>query len=197
MVAAINTSTEFEQILDKNPETVALFFHGDFSSVSQKTLETVKQVSTEVSNVPIYHVNVSQIKELHKKYNVKNVPTMVIFRDKQPVEWVQGEQNKDYYKNILSGETLFMPKAKDGQQNAKPNIIVYSTPTCTYCVKLKKHLDKHGFPYRDIDVSKDSKAADDLMKKTGQTGVPQSYINGQHIMGFDQKKIDKLLGISA
>lgn len=196
MVQNISQTQEFDQALADSRESMALFFYGDFSSTSKKVLDTVKEVAADMADVPIYSVNVSENKELHKKYNVKNVPTLVIFRNQKAVEWVQGEQSSSFFKNVLKGESLYSPKAKDSNESSKPNIIVYSTPTCTFCTKLKKHLDKHGFPYKDIDVSKDSKAADDLMKKTGQTGVPQSYINGQHIMGFDQKKIDKLLGIA-
>ncbi|HCM15753.1 MAG: glutaredoxin domain-containing protein [Candidatus Cloacimonadales bacterium] len=76
-----------------------------------------------------------------------------------------------------------------------PNIIVFSTPTCSWCKKLKSYLKSNGFTYKDIDVSRDSKALADMIRKTGQQGVPQSWINNQAVIGFDKAKIDKLLGI--
>ncbi|MCB5263721.1 MAG: glutaredoxin domain-containing protein, partial [Candidatus Cloacimonadaceae bacterium] len=75
-----------------------------------------------------------------------------------------------------------------------PNIIVFSTPTCSWCKKLKSYLKSNGFTYKDIDVSRDSKALADMIRKTGQQGVPQSWINNQAVIGFDKAKIDKLLG---
>ncbi len=76
-----------------------------------------------------------------------------------------------------------------------PNIIVFSTPTCSWCKKLNSYLKSNGFTYKDIDVSRDSKALADMIRKTGQQGVPQSWINNQAVIGFDKAKIDKLLGI--
>ncbi|MDD5316644.1 MAG: glutaredoxin domain-containing protein [Candidatus Cloacimonetes bacterium] len=76
-----------------------------------------------------------------------------------------------------------------------PNIIVFSTPTCSWCKKLKSYLKSNGLTYKDIDVSRDSKALADMIRKTGQQGVPQSWINNQAVIGFDKAKIDKLLGI--
>jgi glutaredoxin-like YruB-family protein len=78
----------------------------------------------------------------------------------------------------------------------KPSIIVFSTPTCSWCKKLKSYLRENSFIYKDIDVSKDTKALNDMIKKTGQQGVPQTWINGTPIIGFDRAKIDKLLGIN-
>ena len=74
-------------------------------------------------------------------------------------------------------------------------IKVYSTPTCSWCNVLKTHLRKNGIRFTDIDVSRDPKAAEDLVRKTGQQGVPQTDINGQVIVGFDKDKINRLLEI--
>lgn len=77
----------------------------------------------------------------------------------------------------------------------KAKIIVFSTPTCSWCKKIKDYLKQNGFVYRDVDVSKDEKAMRDMVKKTGQQGVPQLWINNQAVVGFDKAKINKLLGI--
>jgi len=75
------------------------------------------------------------------------------------------------------------------------NIIVFSTPTCSWCVKVKQYLKSKGFTYKDVDVSKDERALRDMVKKTGQEGVPQLWINNQPIVGFDRDKINRLLEI--
>ncbi len=74
-------------------------------------------------------------------------------------------------------------------------VIVFSTPTCSWCRKLKSYLKENKIRFTDIDVSRDTKAAQDMMRKTGQQGVPQMWINNVPVVGFDQNKIDKLLEI--
>ncbi len=73
------------------------------------------------------------------------------------------------------------------------NIIVFGTPTCSWCKKVKEYLRSKGLTYKDIDVSKDSAALQDMIKKTGQQGVPQIWINNHPVVGFDRTKIDRLL----
>ncbi|MDD2596691.1 MAG: glutaredoxin domain-containing protein [Candidatus Cloacimonetes bacterium] len=75
----------------------------------------------------------------------------------------------------------------------KPNIVVFSTPTCSWCRKIKDYMKANGFTYKEVDVSRDSRALADMIKKTGQQGVPQTWINGQAVVGFDKDKLDRLL----
>lgn len=76
-----------------------------------------------------------------------------------------------------------------------PTIKIYSTPTCPYCVAVKEYLEEKGFKYTDVDVSIDPNAADEMINKTGQMGVPVVDIDGQAVVGFDKEKIDTILGI--
>ena len=73
---------------------------------------------------------------------------------------------------------------------------VYSTNMCAYCVTLKHFLKKHNIKFEDIDVSKDVKAQEEMIKKSGQMGVPVIDIDGEIIVGFDKEKITKLLKIN-
>jgi len=74
-------------------------------------------------------------------------------------------------------------------------IKVYSTPTCVYCRTLKEYLVKNNVEYIDIDVSKDEKLLQEMIKISGQMGVPVVDIDGEVIVGFDKNKIDKLAKI--
>ncbi len=76
-----------------------------------------------------------------------------------------------------------------------PSVIVFSTPTCSYCNKAKQYFRKNQVPFRDVDVSRDQAAARDMVKRSGQQGVPQIKIGGKLIVGFDRPKIDRLLGL--
>lgn len=71
---------------------------------------------------------------------------------------------------------------------------VYSTPTCPWCVKLKDYLKSRNVDFEDIDVSADRAAAMEMVKKTGQMGVPVALIGDVYIVGFDQARIDEELG---
>ncbi|MCB5271936.1 MAG: NrdH-redoxin [Candidatus Cloacimonetes bacterium] len=77
----------------------------------------------------------------------------------------------------------------------KPKIIVFSTPSCSWCKKIKEYLKSNGFTYKEIDVSRDGAARADMIRKTGQEGVPQTWINNQPVVGFDRAKLDRLLEI--
>jgi len=74
-------------------------------------------------------------------------------------------------------------------------VVVFSTPTCSWCHKVKSYLRDHQIRYTDIDVSRDQKAASDMIRKSGQQGVPQIWVDNYPIVGFDKNKIDKMLEI--
>ena len=64
-------------------------------------------------------------------------------------------------------------------------IKIYSTPTCSWCMRLKDFLDEKNIEFDNIDVSKSHEAAHELMNKSGQMGVPVTDIDGTIIIGFD------------
>lgn len=74
-------------------------------------------------------------------------------------------------------------------------IKVYSTPTCPFCIMAKKFLKDNNIEFEDIDVSRDIKAAKEMVEKTGQMGVPVIEIDGEIVIGFDRDKIKKLLNL--
>lgn len=75
-------------------------------------------------------------------------------------------------------------------------VLVFTTPTCPWCVRAKGYLRGRGVPFREVDVSRDPSAARDLVRRTGQMGVPVIEIDGTPIVGFDQSAVDRLLGLS-
>jgi len=77
----------------------------------------------------------------------------------------------------------------------QPRIRIFSTSTCPYCVTLKEFLKERSFEFEDIDVSKDEKALEEMVKKTEQFGVPVINIDDQWVTGFDKQAICNILGI--
>ncbi|MEZ5114989.1 MAG: glutaredoxin domain-containing protein [Candidatus Nanopelagicales bacterium] len=74
-------------------------------------------------------------------------------------------------------------------------VVVFTTPTCSWCTKVKAYLRQNRVPFREVDVSRNQSAARDLVRRTGQMGVPVVQIDGKHIVGFDKAAIDKRLGL--
>jgi len=72
-------------------------------------------------------------------------------------------------------------------------VIVFSTPTCSWCTKVKQYLKENQIPYKDINVAVNDKAARDMIRKTGQMGVPQIWVDSQAVVGFDKPKLARLL----
>ena len=75
----------------------------------------------------------------------------------------------------------------------KPKVKVYSTSMCPWCRRTKDFLKEKGVEFEDINVGADQKAAEEMIEKSGQMGVPVTEINGKIIVGFDQEEIEKAL----
>ena len=74
-------------------------------------------------------------------------------------------------------------------------ITVYSTPTCPFCIRAKQFLKENNIQFTDIDVSGNQEKAQEMIKLSGQMGVPVIDIDGAIIVGFDKDKIKEALGI--
>ena len=72
---------------------------------------------------------------------------------------------------------------------------VYSTPTCPFCIRAKQYLKDNNIAFDNIDVSSDQKAAEEMVAKSGQMGVPVVDIDGEIIIGFDKERINSALGL--
>lgn len=72
-------------------------------------------------------------------------------------------------------------------------IIVYSTSTCHYCTLAKNYFTKMGVAYEDKNVQQDGNAAQEMITKSGQMGVPVIDIDGQIIIGFQPDVFEKLI----
>ena len=77
----------------------------------------------------------------------------------------------------------------------QPKVIVFSTPTCSFCSAAKRYFKERNIRFTDVDVSRDQSAARDMMRRTGQMGVPVIIINNKPIIGFDKPKINQMLNL--
>lgn len=78
-------------------------------------------------------------------------------------------------------------------------VLIYSTETCPYCQKAKEFFKEHNIEYEEVNVAEDEKAREEMVKKSGQMGVPVIEIKRAHsvgiIIGFDETKLKQALGI--
>ncbi len=79
--------------------------------------------------------------------------------------------------------------------NMDQKVKVYSTPTCTYCIVLKKYLDEKGIDYEEVDISEDEEAQKAMIEKTGQMGVPVLEYGEELAVGFDKNRVNEILNI--
>jgi glutaredoxin-like YruB-family protein len=75
------------------------------------------------------------------------------------------------------------------------NVKVYSTPTCPYCIRAKQFLKDNNIVFEDVDVSSNQSAAQEMIQKSGQMGIPVLDIDGEIIVGFDKERIKQALGL--
>lgn len=93
-----------------------------------------------------------------------------------------------------------MPKdvtktAEKAAKKKKQRVLVFSTPTCTYCNQAKRYFREKGVRFKDVDVSKDPAAARDMVRMSGQQGVPVIKIGSKVLVGFNKPEIDRLLDL--
>ena len=85
--------------------------------------------------------------------------------------------------------------AKGGSASGGKNVTIYSTPTCHYCKAAKAFFAEHNVEYTNKDVTTDKSFADEMIKKSGQMGVPVIFVDNEMVTGFDEPKLRKLLEI--
>ncbi len=75
-------------------------------------------------------------------------------------------------------------------------VVLFSTSMCSWCRRAKRYFKEHRVPFKEVDVESDPKAARDIVRKTGQTGVPVIKIGNRWIVGFDKERIARELHLS-
>jgi glutaredoxin 3 len=73
------------------------------------------------------------------------------------------------------------------------SVVIYTTPTCGYCRVAKDWFRNRGIPFSEYDVAADRRRAEEMVRKSGQMGVPVIDVHGRIIVGFNQPEIEKAL----
>lgn len=73
------------------------------------------------------------------------------------------------------------------------NVKIYTTTHCVYCGMAKEFFKKNDIKYTEINVEEDDKAAEEMIEKSGQMGVPVIDVDGKIIVGFNRPALEKAL----
>lgn len=75
------------------------------------------------------------------------------------------------------------------------SVKIYTTPSCVYCKMAKEFFAKNNLAYEEKNVATDSQAREDMVKISGQMGVPVIDVDGKIIIGFDEPRLRESLNI--
>tara|TARA_Y100000310_G_C20698107_1_gene827172 strand:+ start:1894 stop:2133 length:240 start_codon:yes stop_codon:yes gene_type:complete len=74
-------------------------------------------------------------------------------------------------------------------------VTIYTTAECPWCKRTKEFFKENKVEYSEKNVGDDQEAAQEMIKKSGQQGVPVIDIDGKIVVGFDEEKLRELLEI--
>jgi glutaredoxin-like YruB-family protein len=184
----------YDQLQQKfgSSKKVFLLLYKKGNEQSQCAYDSLGKVT--VKNVSILVADVTSVRDIHERFGITTVPSLLLFNEGNLEGIVKGCYDTQYYNALATGDH-FRSRAGSGSESPARRVTVYSTPTCSWCNTLKTWLNKNNIAYRDINIYADQKAAEELVRRSGQQGVPQTDINGRIVVGFDQPKLKELLGI--
>ena len=137
--------------------------------------------------------DVNEVRDIHAEFGISSVPSLLQFEKGELKNVTKGCHKAEQF-NAIIGKSVFV-SGTGSEEKRQKRVTVYTTPTCSWCTTIKRHLQANGIQYREVNVAADQKAAEEMVKKSGQQGVPQTDIDGQIIVGFDKTRINSLLGI--
>jgi len=183
-----------EMIENKDKAFLLLYKNGSESSdCALSRLESISDIDED--KIILLKADVSEVRDIHPEYNITTVPTLLQFVNGELKNVVKGCMTEDYYNSLIKG-IYFKSEGKNGEDVPQKRVIVYSTPSCPWCTRLKNYLREKNVKFEDVDVAANRSRAEEMQRKSGQMGVPQTDIQGQIIVGFDKPKINRLLGLN-
>ena len=154
--------------------------------------------------VTVAKLNVDEQPRTAARFHIQSIPTVAVFRDGKLINTAIGARSERAYAQILEAALRGSASAPATKTTDSPtatamrrNVTVFSMPTCPWCTRLKAYLRDRGIAFKDVDVSRDGQAATEMVRRSGELGVPQVWIDGQTVVGFDRKRINELLGLQA
>lgn len=188
----VNSLAELQQKIGNEKRSFLLIYKKG-SDHSDRAFKNLADAAGEVSDIGIFTADVGSVRDIHTVYSITSAPSLVEFKGKEMRNAFKGAHDPGYYKSLFEN-AVYVARAEKAGKTLK-QVTVYTTPTCSWCTTLKSYLNKNKIRYHEIDVSKDESAAQEMVRRSGQQGVPQTLIGGEMVIGFDKAKINRLLEI--
>jgi glutaredoxin 3 len=80
-----------------------------------------------------------------------------------------------------------------GSNPHPPRITVYTSPSCHWCKVAKRYLEEKGLKYREVDIISDLKGRQEMVRMTGQYGVPVVRVGEKAMVGWDKREFEALV----
>jgi glutaredoxin-like YruB-family protein len=188
----IVSHSEFVSKAEKEGKAFLLLYKSG-NEPSQCAFDAMAEAFAGAKDTAVFAADVATVRDIHPVYGITTVPSLLIFENGNLTSVIKGCQGSDFYK-AMAENAIYRAKAQAEGKTVK-SVTVYSTPTCSWCNTLKTWLRKNSIPFTDVDISRNQSAAEELVRRSGQQGVPQTDINGEIVVGFDQKKLKELLEV--
>lgn len=188
----VNSYNEFiSKTKDSSRHYLLLYRKGSEQSVC--AMGQIGLAEAAVKEVTVFSADVTGVRDIHTVYGVDSVPSLLVFDNEKLAGIIKGCHESSYYRALMENK-FYVPTTSEEGRPVK-RVTVYSTPTCSWCNTLKSWLKKNNINFNDVDISRDEKAAEALVRRSGQQGVPQTDINGEIVVGFNQARLKELLNL--
>lgn len=191
-VKTIHSNDELNGELASNKNTYLLLYKKD-SANSTCAKQNIENIKLDSEDIHVYAADVSEVRDIHENYSIKSVPALIEFEGNKFKNVLKGCLDADYYKSYF--ENIIYELKVGSEDKPAKRVTVYTTPSCPWCTTVKNFLRKNHIRYSEINVASDQSAAQAMVSKSGQQGVPQTEINGEMVIGFDQAKLNRLLDL--
>ena len=127
------------ELQDGKKNYVLLYKKG--SEASDCSYKSIEEALQEVKDINVLAADVTVVRDIHTQYEITSAPSLLVFEGKKFNKTVKGCNDDGFYKSLFES-ALFTAKSGEGEKPQK-RVTVYSTPTCTWCTTLKRHLDQN------------------------------------------------------
>ena len=163
----VNSLGDLEHRLGSEKRSFLLIYKKG-SEQSDRAFYNLEKAAAGTSGIGLFAVDVNQVRDIHPVYSVSSAPTLLEFSGMELKNSYKGAHDSGYYKGLFDHAVYIARAEKEGRKIKQ--VTVY-------------------------DVSRNEAAAQEMVRRSGQQGVPQTLIGGEMIVGFDKNRINRLLEI--
>src|SRR6056297_436808 len=124
--------------IKQNSDSYFVLVYKSESDQSECALRSIKSAAKN-AGVDVYLADVNKTRDVHKPIEVSSAPTFVKVQKGKPIKHVKGCQSESFYQTLLENKEFTSFSSTGGSGQA---VIMYTTPTCTYCNSLKAYLNE-------------------------------------------------------